>query len=111
MSFAAPAPNMPPDKPIEWSPKSKGDLAEIWAYYARAASPEFADAFIRKIARETERIGRHPTPDREHEEFRGLRRLLVHPYTVFFRVSDKLAEVARVLHEQRDFPSAFGDEI
>jgi len=101
---------MPPIKIVELSPKAKNDLRQIWQYYARSASAEVADRKLREIAIETERIGRHPTPGREHDEFPGLRRLLVHPYTVFFRITATKAEVARVLHEQRDFPTLLKGE-
>jgi plasmid stabilization system protein ParE len=101
---------MPPDKTIVWSPESKKDLRQIWHYYSRVASPEVADRVVREIAAESERIGRYPIPGREHDEFPGLRRLLIHPYTLFFRITGDAAEVARVLHEQRDFFSVLGSE-
>ena len=102
---------MPPNKAIEISPKAKKDLREIWLYYARSASPEVADRKLHEIAIETERIGRHPTPGRENDaEFPGLRRLLVHPHTIFFRIMADKAEVVRVLHEQRDFPTLLKGE-
>ena len=109
-SFAKPALTMPPNKTVELSPKAKEDLLQIWQYYARSASPEVADRKLHEIAIETERIGRHPTPGREHDEFPGLRRLLVHPHTVFFRITATKAEVTRVLHEQRDFPTLLKGE-
>jgi toxin ParE1/3/4 len=102
---------MPPDKLIEWSPKAKYDLRDIWHHYARSASLEVADRMLRKISVESERIGRHPTPGRERDdEFPGLRKLFVRPYTIFFRISPKKAEVARVLHEERDFPTLLRGE-
>jgi toxin ParE1/3/4 len=110
-SFAKPALNMPPDRRIDWSPKARKDLQDIWRYYARTASVEVADRMVRKISVESERIGRHPTPGRERDdEFPGLRKLFVRPYTIFFRVSLEKAEVARVLHEERDFPTLLRDE-
>ena len=102
--------SMPPDKAVEWSPKAKQDLRDIWRYYARAASLEVADKMVHEISVEAERIGRHPTPGRERDEFPGLRRFTVHPYTVFFRISPEKAEVARVLHEERDFPTLLKGE-
>jgi plasmid stabilization system protein ParE len=101
---------MPPDKPIEWSPRAKKDLRLIWSHYARVASLEVGDSILHKVSVETERIGRHPTPGRDHDEFPGLRRLLVHPYTVFFRITPAKAEVVRVLHEERDFPTLLEGE-
>src|SRR5271154_5202715 len=105
MSSATVALSMPPDRTVTWAPQAKKDLRQIWHYYARVASPEVADGIVRKISVEASRIGRHPTPGREHDEFPGFRRLLVHPYTVFFRIKADTGEVARVLHEQRDFSS------
>jgi hypothetical protein len=37
----------------------------------------------------------------------GLRSVPVRPYTIFYRVNDAVVEIARVLHERRDFVSAF----
>ena len=79
-------------------------------YYSRVASPEVADRMVREISTESERVGRHPTPGREHDDFPGLRRLLIHPYTLFFRITDDAAEVARLLHQQRDFFSILGGD-
>lgn len=38
----------------------------------------------------------------------GLRSVVVHPYTVFYRVRDDTVEIVRVLHERRDFAAVFG---
>jgi plasmid stabilization system protein ParE len=40
----------------------------------------------------------------------GLRAVLVHPYTVFYRVTDSTVEIVRVLHERRDFSAVFRDK-
>ncbi len=37
----------------------------------------------------------------------GLRSVLVHPYTVFYRVTNGGVEIVRVLHERRNFPEVF----
>jgi toxin ParE1/3/4 len=37
----------------------------------------------------------------------GLRSVLVHPYTIFYRVRRGSVEIARVLHERRDFSRIF----
>lgn len=86
-------------------------MRDIWHYYARSASLELADRMLRKISVEAERIGRHPSPGRERDdEFPGLRRILVRPYTVFFRITPEKAQVARVIHEERDFPTLLKGE-
>ena len=37
----------------------------------------------------------------------GLRSMLVHPYTIFYRVDDQAVEIVRVLHERRDLARIF----
>jgi toxin ParE1/3/4 len=37
----------------------------------------------------------------------GLRSVLVHPYTVFYRVKNGSVEIVRVLHERRNFAAVF----
>jgi plasmid stabilization system protein ParE len=44
---------------------------------------------------------------RRDEVFPGLRSVLVHPYTIFFRVDGEIVQIVRVLHERRDFAKAF----
>jgi len=39
--------------------------------------------------------------------FRGFGSVLVHPYIIFYRVSDGLVEIARALHGRRNFVAAF----
>jgi len=33
--------------------------------------------------------------------------MLVHPYTIFYRVDDHAVEIVRVLHERRDLARVF----
>jgi plasmid stabilization system protein ParE len=37
----------------------------------------------------------------------GLRSVLVHPYTVFYRLNDGAVEIVRILHERRDIARVF----
>ena len=102
---------MPRTRIVVWAPRANDDLKRIWRYYARVASLEVADRIVREIAQAAERLGRHPLPGRERNELRmGLRSLLVHPHTLFFRIIGDEAQVARIVHERRDFPTALKDE-
>ena len=93
-----------------WSPLARQDLREIWRYYARIASPEIADSIVRDIAGGAERLTGNPLPGRTRNELcQGLRSLLVHPHTLFYRLRDDEAQIVRVLHERRDFPNVFAD--
>ena len=103
---------MPADgKRVVWSPKAKQDLRNIWRYFVRVASPEVADKLLYEIAQAGKRAGERPLLGRSREEVMpGLRSLLVHPYTIFYRVSDAGVEVVRVLHERRNFSTAFNKD-
>jgi toxin ParE1/3/4 len=81
---------------------------EIWAYYARVASPEIADDLLREIDRIGEGIRENPLLSRQRDELLpGLRSVIVRPHVIFFRIRDGAAEVVRVLHGRRDFPAIF----
>jgi toxin ParE1/3/4 len=99
---------MPEAKRVVWAPSAKRDLRDIWRYYARVGSPEFADELLREIDRAGERLGRRYHLGRKRDDLmQGLRSVLIQPHTIFYRVSDASVEVARVLHERRDFPGIF----
>ncbi len=96
---------------LVWAPRARADLKDVWRYYARVASVETADRILRDIAQQAARLEGDPLPGRDRDELRpGLRSLLAHPYTVFYRVEGDRAQIARVLHERRDFHAAFHDE-
>ena len=102
---------MPRARSVIWAPRAKQDLAEIWRYYAQVASTEIADRILREIASAATVMELRVLPGRSRDELRpGLRSLIVHPHTIFFRISGGEAQVARVLHERRDFSAVFGDE-
>lgn len=102
---------MPRAKRIVWSPAAERDLIDIWAYYARVASPELADNLLREIDRVGRSMGESPLLSRDRSELAtGLRSVVVRPHVIFFRVSASAVQIARVLHGRRDFPAIFAQE-
>jgi toxin ParE1/3/4 len=99
-------------KPAERIPKrSKRDLLEVWQYYERVASVEIAEKLLRQINSAGQRLADEALMWRTRDEVMpGLRSVLVHPYTIFYRVKDDVVEIVRVLHERRDFGAAFSKE-
>jgi toxin ParE1/3/4 len=96
---------------VIWSPEADKDLLDIWAYYARVASPEIADNLLREIDRIGDGIGENPLLSRQRDDLLpGLRSFIVRPHVIFFRIGDGAVEVVRVLHGRRDFPTIFGRE-
>lgn len=102
---------MPAARRLFWAPAAKRDLRDIWRYYARIASPDVADNLLREISRAAERAGENPLAWRARDEIRpGLRSVLARPYTIFYRLQEDTAEIVRVLHERRDFPTEFSQD-
>src|ERR1700722_13595612 len=92
------------DRRVLWAPSAKRDLLDVWRYYARVGSEEIADKLLREINQAGEGLSDRALMWRTRDEVMpGLRSVLVHPYTIFYRVKDDAVEVARVLHERRDF--------
>ncbi len=93
---------------VVWAPRSKRDLLDVWRYYERVASSEIADKLVREIGEAGERLADQALMWRVRDEvLPGLRSVVVHPYTIFYRVRDGAVEVVRVLHERRDFAAIF----
>jgi toxin ParE1/3/4 len=80
----------------------------VWRYYERVASPEIADKLLREINEAGQRLTDEALMWRARDEILpGLRSVLVHPYTVFYRLNEGVVEVVRVLHERRDLARVF----
>jgi toxin ParE1/3/4 len=93
---------------VVWAPRAKRDLQDVWRYYERIASPEIADKLLREINEAGERLADQALMWRARDEvLPGLRSVLVHPYTIFYRVKNGVVEIARVVHERRDFTAVF----
>jgi len=93
---------------VIWAPKSRKDLQEVWRYYERVASAEIADKLLREIEAAGRRLAVNALMWRRRDEvLPGLRSVLVHPYTIFFRVHEEVVQIVRALHERRDFTKAF----
>lgn len=92
---------------IVWAPKARLDLLDVWRYFARVASPDIADKLLRELRSAADRLGERPLLGRAREEILpGLRSVRVHPYAIFYRVTDVAIEIVRVLHERRNFSTA-----
>jgi toxin ParE1/3/4 len=95
-------------KSVLWSPHAKRDLRQLWHYYARVASADIADRFVRDIDTACARLGQRPFLGRSRDEILpGLRSVRVHPYVIFYRFKNETVEIARLLHERRRLSDAF----
>lgn len=96
---------------IIWSPAAANDVRDIWRYFSRAVSPEFADRSISEIQSVIDRLEIDPQLGRERTELGPPTRSFPVPsYVVFYQpnfstpVSDDAVaiEILRVMHERRD---------
>jgi toxin ParE1/3/4 len=102
---------MPAARRVVWAPKAEQDLLDIWRYYAHVASPDLADDHLRAIKRAGEHLSKQSLMWRRRDEVApGLRSVRVHPHTIFYRIKGDVVEIARVLHERRNFPALFPRE-
>jgi toxin ParE1/3/4 len=93
---------------IIWAPRAKQDLREVWRYYEHVASPEIADRVLRDIGRAGEKLREQALMWRARDDIMpGLRSVLVHPYVIFYRLTDAGVEIARVIHGRRNLAAAF----
>ena len=96
---------------VLWAPRAEQDLLGVWHYYARVASSDIADKLLHEIGQAGEKLADQALMWRARDEVMpGLRSVVVHPYTVFYRVTDGSVEIVRVLHERRNFPEQFKKE-
>ncbi len=96
-------------KPLVWSPAAAQDLLDIWRYFARVAAPEVADTLLREIENAAGRLSENPLLGRLRLDittglFGDVRSVRAHPYSLFYRLSDRAIQIVRVLHERQDIP-------
>jgi len=96
---------------VIWSPSAANDIRDIWRYFSRAVSPEFADRSILEIQSVIGRLASDPQLGRERPELgRPTRSFPVPPYVVFYQPkfltqspdAVSVIEILRVMHEGRD---------
>lgn len=96
-------------QPIIWSSDALADLSDIWDYYRKVAGRHTADKIIRDIHQACLLLEDHPFAGRARGEVRpGLRSVAASPYVVFYRVTNDVAEIVRVIDGRRDLDEIFG---
>jgi toxin ParE1/3/4 len=77
------------------------DISAIWNYIARD-NPSAADRIVDRFTETFERLAEFPESGERYSHPQGeLRRSIVSPYLIFFRLSDDQIEIVRVLHGSR----------
>jgi toxin ParE1/3/4 len=97
---------------VIWSTEAEQDLFDIWQYLSAEASNRTAEKYLRNIYRAGERVRIRPLSGRARNDVMpGLRSVLVLPYVVFYRVTERSVEIVRVLHGRRDLDAIFAEDI
>jgi toxin ParE1/3/4 len=91
-----------------WSLEARADIEDIWSYYARVAGLNTAAKIIDKIDEVISMIEAHPFAGRTRNELRpGFRSFAANPHVVFYRITDGLPEIIRILDGRRDIDEIF----
>ena len=87
------------------SPLAENDLVEIGLFIARD-KPLAAEAFIAKIEEQFQLLADHPGLGETQTALgKGVRRLTLGNYLIFFRHREETVEILRVLQGSRDIRS------
>jgi toxin ParE1/3/4 len=83
------------------SSRADADMLMVWEYIAQD-SINTADRMIDQFTEAFERIAQFPESGERYEYPKGeLRRVVVSPYLIFYRVTGDEVQVLRVLHSAR----------
>ncbi|NMG41053.1 type II toxin-antitoxin system RelE/ParE family toxin [Chelativorans sp. ZYF759] len=85
------------------APRAERDIEDIHAYVS-ADNPVAADGVIGRFRKTIGLLALRPNmgPRVLRPGRRGLRKMSVPPFIIFYRVGDDLVEIVRVLHSSRD---------
>jgi toxin ParE1/3/4 len=86
---------------------ARRDLEDIWDYIAKD-NPSAADSFVEILLEKCRLLAGEPELGRDRPEIKtGLRSLPVKKYVIFYRVTESMVEIARVLSGYRDITKLF----
>jgi len=87
--------------------RAVADMIEIWDHIAED-DEDRADDFVALLGRKFLVIAQQPNIGRTREELaKGLRSFPVGRYIIFYRITRKGIEIARVVHASRDIDTLF----
>jgi len=90
------------------SPAADRDLDDIFAYWAKRASPETADRLIDSIVERFWLLGAHPSFGRRCDDLgAGLRCFPAGKYLIYYRVSHNRTDILHIFHGARNQRQAF----
>ena len=86
------------------SPYAQADVEEIWEYSVAQWGIDQAELYIRDLKAALESLVADPRRGRSCDDIRaGYYRYAVGSHIVFYRLSDDVLDVVRILHQRMDF--------
>ncbi|HET9744135.1 MAG TPA: type II toxin-antitoxin system RelE/ParE family toxin [Chitinophagaceae bacterium] len=96
--------------PFVISKQAVSDLEEIWIYTAEKWSVEQADRYYFLIIEEINYICRNVDAGKKMDHIRkGYFASKVKSHLIFYRISNNMVEIIRILHERMDIDSRLTD--
>lgn len=91
------------------APAADIDLLEIWSYISQRDF-ETADRFLERLEAAFEQLAGQPFMGRDRRDLLlGLRSFAVGRYIIFYRISEDVVQIARVLNAARDVETVLGE--
>lgn len=95
---------------VTHSPRARLDLIEIWRYIADDNEAAASD-MLRRIDRAVRMPAERPYAGRERVDLHpDIRSFPIGNYIVFYRVTERVLDIARVLSSFRDIDQAYFEE-
>ena len=94
---------------VVFSPAAQIDLEQIWDY-TNGQGADQANKYIRVLQRAVERLADNPLIGRACDEVGdGYRRHAAGSHTIYYRITNELIVVVRVLHQRMDVDRQFDE--
>lgn len=99
---------MPQKNKIKYTPAAVDDMDEMFSFISQG-NISAAETLLEKLERQISALADFPNKGSvlSHDEYvlvqRGYRFIPVHPYLVFYKVTDHAIIIHRILHSRRDY--------
>jgi len=82
------------------------DLESIWDYTARFWDVDQSEKYLRTINHSFEELAEDPLRGKSCEDIRkGYCKFSIGKHLIFYRTTERVLEIVRILHEQMDLPN------
>ena len=93
---------------LRFTEQARQDLRDLWRGWAEYAALEVADRLLDEIESKIRLLLQFPNAGRRRDDLQpGIRSYSAGDVVIFYRISDSVLDVVRVLHGRRDVESLF----